>query len=210
MSKREKIVIVMVCFVVLALYDIGGNVFTDGLYSSLAFFLCYIFVSFDSMRRINIMSLYRYRSLGKMYIQMMKERVAPIFIYTFLFMMVGVASELLGLFSGRGIFVSFQTRVKFFIFSYLNLFILNYMLIVLRMLYGKWVSLIAACSCIFISIIQLITNNRLMITPFIFNSAYYRGKMILTVQTFFSYLLCFILIAFITFLSMKKDKTVSQ
>lgn len=209
MTRRKKTVIVLACFVLLALYEIGGNVFTDGLYSFFVFFFCYIFMALDSMRRINILSLYRYCSLKNMYVTLMKKQIVPIFAYVFFFMIIGVASEILGLFLGRSIFVSFPARIKFFIFSYINLFILQYLLLVLRMLYGKWIALIAACCCIVGSFLQAFAGG-LYLTPLILNTAYYRGKTLLTDRTAVSYLLCFMVLAFFTVLSVKKDKTVSK
>lgn len=206
MSKIRKIVIV-IAFTILAFKCNRGGVFTNGTYSSIVLLLCYTFISFEDMKRINKMSLSRYNTLKKLYLSMCQDQFIMIFKYLLCFMLIGIASEIVGLFFGIHTTVSFEARIKFFLLSYINLFILYYLQLVTRILYGKWIALVVVCSCVFLSIGQILMRYG-KVTPFIFCTAYWNRQTILSLTTVISYIICIVFVVVLSILSLKKDRAI--
>lgn len=94
--RNKKYFIVLFIFIAYAVYDFGGMAFTDGLYSPLVLYGCYIFLMADKMNELTAMSIYRYHSVKNLYIQYMKNQMMAACVYLAVFfaagMITGVAS----------------------------------------------------------------------------------------------------------------------
>ena len=55
--RNKKYFIVLFIFIAYAVYDFGGMAFTDGLYSPLVLYGCYIFLMADKMNELTAMSI---------------------------------------------------------------------------------------------------------------------------------------------------------
>ena len=97
--RNKKYFIVLFIFIAYAVYDFGGMAFTDGLYSPLVLYGCYIFLMADKMNELTAMSIYRYHSVKNLYIQYMKNQMMAACVYLAVFfaagMITGAASAVL-------------------------------------------------------------------------------------------------------------------
>lgn len=208
MSKKKKYALVLLIFAVYAMFDFGGRVFTDGLYSLLVFYLCYVFLTFDSLIQINVISLYRYGSIKKMYGSYMKEQIYFCLVYTAVFFACGMATGVLSLVFDRGFFVSTGAMIKFLVISYINLLIVAFLQLTVRLFAGKRNAVIAVSSYIFISMIQYEIQIYRVITPFVLNTAYFRWKNVITLSTLLNYIVCGVFLLLLAYLSCRKDRKV--
>ena len=208
MSKKKKYVLVLFIFMAYAIYDFGGRVFTDGIYSLLVFYLCYVFLSFESLSQINVISLYRYGSIKKLYVSYMKEQVCFCLIYTAAFFVCGMITGVLSAVFDRGFLVSTGALIKFLVISYINLLIVAFFQMAVRLLAGKKNAVIVVSSYIFISMIQYEIQIYRGITPFILHTAYFMWRDVITSRTFLNYLVCGILLFLLVYFSCKKDRKV--
>ena len=88
--RNKKYFIVLFIFIAYAVYDFGGMAFTDGLYSPLVLYGCYIFLMADKMNELTAMSIYRYHSVKNLYIQYMKEQILAASVYLAAFFVAGM------------------------------------------------------------------------------------------------------------------------
>lgn len=87
--RNKKYFIVLFIFIAYAVYDFGGMAFTDGLYSPLVLYGCYIFLMADKMNELTAMSIYRYHSVKNLYIQYMKNQMMAACVYLAVFLRRG-------------------------------------------------------------------------------------------------------------------------
>ena len=207
MSKNKKYGIVLFIFVVCAIYDFGGTIFTDGIYSLLVFYMCYSFLLFDSLKTVNVISLYRYGSIKELYIRYIKQQLKFSLIYLFVFFVCGMITGVLSAIFDRGFIVSTGALIKFLIISYVNLIIVACTQLTITLLAGKRNAVIIVSTYILVSmtlhIMQIYT-----ITPFILNTAYFRWKKVITAETLLSYIVCMVIVLILAYLPCKKDRRV--
>lgn len=206
MSKKARYGFVLFVFLIYSVYDWGGGSFTNGLYSPLVYFLCYIFLAAFTLKGINAMSLYRYGSAKALYYSYMKRQLAFAVIYMMVFFMFGMMSRFLAGFIGGKALVSERALLKFIVFNTINLSILTYVQLLTRMAFGKVISMLLTCSCVFLSVINTMCRVR-FINPFMFNTAYMRWKDIKSYRVVMSYVMCAGILVLATYL-LRKNKDV--
>lgn len=208
MSRKKKYGLVLFIFIACAIFDFGGRLFTDGVYSLLVLYLCYVFLTFDSLAEINVISLYRYGSVRKLYINYMKKQVFFCLAYMAVFFVCGMVTGVLALITNRGFCVSTGALIKFLGISYINLLIVGFIQLTVRLLAGKKIAVIAVTCYIFISLIQYLIQFYRLITPFVLNTAYNRWKDVMTLGTLENYIACGVLLLVLAYLPCKKDRKV--
>ena len=186
--RNKKYFIVLFIFIAYAVYDFGGMAFTDGLYSPLVLYGCYIFLMADKMNELTAMSIYRYHSVKNLYIQYMKNQMMSACVYLAVFFAAGMITGAASAVFDRGFFVSCGAMIKFLIISYVNLLIIGFLQLVLRILLGKKGAAGALVLYLFICVLKFMAG-RPFIQPFILDTAYYRWKWIAAPRTVINYAL---------------------
>ena len=179
--RNKKYFIVLFIFIAYAVYDFGGMAFTDGLYSPLVLYGCYIFLMADQMM------------------------AACVYLAVFFAagMITGVASAVFD----RGFFVSCGAMIKFLITSYVNLLIIGFLQLVLRILLGKKGAAGALVLYLFICVLKFMAG-RPFIQPFILDTAYYRWKWIAAPRTVINYGLCVLIVIGLAYLPYRQDRKI--
>ncbi len=205
--RNKKYFIVLFIFIAYAVYDFGGMAFTDGLYSPLVLYGCYIFLMADKMNELTAMSIYRYHSVKNLYIQYMKNQMMAACVYLAVFFAAGMITGVASAVFDRGFFVSCGAMIKFLITSYVNLLIIGFLQLVLRILLGKKGAAGALVLYLVICVLKFMAG-RPFIQPFILDTAYYRWKWIAAPRTVINYGLCVLIVIGLAYLPYRQDRKI--
>ena len=107
----------------------------------------------------------------------------------------------------RGFFVSCGAMIKFLIISYVNLLIIGFLQLVLRILLGKKGAAGALVLYLFICVLKFMAG-RPFIQPFILDTAYYRWKWIAAPRTVINYGLCVLIVIGLSYLPYRQDRKI--
>lgn len=104
-------------------------------------------------------------------------------------------------------FVSGGAMIKFLIISYVNLLIIGFLQLVLRILLGKKGAAGALVLYLFICVLKFMAG-RPFIQPFILDTAYYRWKWIAAPRTVINYGLCVLIVIGLAYLPYRQDRKI--
>jgi hypothetical protein len=141
--------------VLFSFYFNGGEMFADGLYCLLLFYFGFLITAGRDILNVNSMALYRYGNLKMFYFQSAKKLLPKIIFYIGVYTVIGKMSMLYG----RPLYITPKNICFFMLNAFLNLCILSYVLINLKITLGNTMSVAITSALILISVTAVFLRN---------------------------------------------------